>query len=374
MKKMMTLISMIVFAITSYSQDHYVLACFLEEGEATIYKETKTGYVPIVSGNIFCGNILSPKEKEDDYKSPIGVYKIGGMVPYHDDFALPVGYPNEMDKAEGAGGFGIYIHVGPSSNGCYSIIGSFFDDVKRLIPRQELWAFPSRLSEKKLAQWKSVYGKKHEKRLEFLAGKYALLQDCTRQESSDSIQIDVQWRSDIESFSIDTAAASRDSLKGFFTRVLFPDSSTLIQSQDKRGEHTRFSLVQQWYNSTVVPFNRIIIKKGGIEIAEVARIKAGYVITADVGSSEGALVLKEASQMLGVTSPTNKTMVVYINNERIICEKLPFEFRPSRYFSEDGVIADVEPTVNTITIVTLGEKQIFRRCAGERGLFRIQAS
>jgi hypothetical protein len=53
MKKMMTLISMIVFAITSYSQDHYVLACFLEEGEATIYKETKTGYVPIVSGNIF---------------------------------------------------------------------------------------------------------------------------------------------------------------------------------------------------------------------------------------------------------------------------------------------------------------------------------
>lgn len=366
---------MIVTVMVTYSQDRYVFACFLEEGEGTIYKETKNGYVAVASGSIYCGNILTPKEKEDDFKSPIGVYTIGGLVPYHDDFAMPVGYPNKMDKAEGATGFGCYIHIGPSSRGCHSIIGPFFNDVKRLAPYQELWSFPSRLTEKKLAQWKTIYGKKHENRLNLLADKYALLPDCdTRPESSDSLRVDVQWRSDIESFSIDTAAAAQESFTDLFRRVLFPDSSTLIQSQGKQGEHTKFSLVQQWYSSSIVPFEKISIKRGAVEISQVTRIKSGYVVTTDVGISEGALVLKEASQALGVIPPTNKTIVVYIDDQRIICERLPFGLRPSKYYSEDGIIADVEPVVLTITIVSMGEKQVFKRCGGEKGLFRIQES
>jgi hypothetical protein len=60
------------------------------------------------------------KEREGDRKTPLGVYRIQSEIPgaklidFYGPLALPLDYPNPMDRARAKTGSGIWVHGGPS--------------------------------------------------------------------------------------------------------------------------------------------------------------------------------------------------------------------------------------------------------------------
>lgn len=67
------------------------------------------------------GKAGSDKAREGDQKTPIGVYQITSSMPksrlpdFYGAGALPINYPNEIDKLEGKTGHGIWLHGVPSN-------------------------------------------------------------------------------------------------------------------------------------------------------------------------------------------------------------------------------------------------------------------
>ena len=82
------------------------------------------------------------KQKEGDQKTPLGVYTIVSSKEKLPDFygpgAFPISYPNEWDRQNGRGGYGIWLHGTPSetysrppraTDGCIVLAN---EDLKRL--------------------------------------------------------------------------------------------------------------------------------------------------------------------------------------------------------------------------------------------------
>jgi murein L,D-transpeptidase YafK len=86
------------------------------------------------------------KTREGDQKTPVGVYHVTGNLPRNKltDFygagAFPINYPNEWDRRQGRGGFGIWLHGVPSdvysrppraSDGCIVLANPDLESVGR---------------------------------------------------------------------------------------------------------------------------------------------------------------------------------------------------------------------------------------------------
>lgn len=82
------------------------------------------------------GSNGSPKQREGDNRTPVGVYAIDQFLPdssledFYGEGALPMDYPNAWDRLQGRTGSGIWVHGVPrslysrpplSSNGCIAI-------------------------------------------------------------------------------------------------------------------------------------------------------------------------------------------------------------------------------------------------------------
>lgn len=366
--KKLLLLASVWTVVAGKAQNSHVLGCFLEEGTASIYEKTKTGFVPVDSGRIFCGSIASPKEKEGDFRSPLGVYHVSKPIPYHGSYALPIEFPNAMDREAGRTGSGFLIHIGPSSEGCTSTIGEEFQEVvQKKVSEGEIWSFPSRMTAAKTAAWKLAWGSSHYELIDTLAARYALLEG-TDMSVPEPLSVQIEWAKDVESFGIDTAIAGVP-LSTVMGKILFPDSSTLIQFSDKTGETTRFAQVQQWFTAAVVPFEKVTIMSGTRTVAEIGRIKSGYVVTADAGTAEGnmALAVCRATE----SSPPTPVTVVYLDDQRYVCSdnSLPFKTAPSRLYP-DGIVVVADVNAETVTFVVMGQAKVYRRCSGELGLFR----
>jgi hypothetical protein len=90
----------------------------------------------------------SKKSREGDQKTPVGVYRITGFIPgrkLHERYgsgALPIDYPNELDKVYERTGDGIWLHgtepgfinrAPRASDGCLSLANSDFLALHRII-------------------------------------------------------------------------------------------------------------------------------------------------------------------------------------------------------------------------------------------------
>jgi murein L,D-transpeptidase YafK len=86
------------------------------------------------------------KMREGDQKTPLGVYHVTSNLPrkkltdFYGSGAFPINYPNEWDRRQGRGGYGIWLHGVPSdvyarppraSDGCIVLSNADLDAVAR---------------------------------------------------------------------------------------------------------------------------------------------------------------------------------------------------------------------------------------------------
>ena len=88
------------------------------------------------------------KTREGDQKTPLGVYHVTGNLPrkkltdFYGAGAFPINYPNEWDRRQGRGGYGIWLHGVPSdvyarppraSDGCIVLSNPDLESVGRYV-------------------------------------------------------------------------------------------------------------------------------------------------------------------------------------------------------------------------------------------------
>jgi murein L,D-transpeptidase YafK len=86
------------------------------------------------------------KTREGDQKTPVGVYHVTGILPrskltdFYGAGAFPINYPNEWDRRQGRGGYGIWLHGVPrevfarpprASDGCIVLSNPDLESVGR---------------------------------------------------------------------------------------------------------------------------------------------------------------------------------------------------------------------------------------------------
>jgi len=94
------------------------------------------------------------KQREGDKRTPLGVYHVRANLPrqklpdFYGSGALPINYPNELDRREGRTGHGIWLHGVPadtfarppqSSDGCVVLANPDFD---ALLPLMQIGSTP----------------------------------------------------------------------------------------------------------------------------------------------------------------------------------------------------------------------------------------
>ena len=100
------------------------------------------------------------KSREGDKRTPLGVYHVSANLPrqklpdFYGSGALPINYPNELDRREGRTGHGIWLHGVPSdtfarppqsSDGCVVLANPDFD---ALLPLMQIGSTPVLLSQR----------------------------------------------------------------------------------------------------------------------------------------------------------------------------------------------------------------------------------
>lgn len=116
----------------------YFIAVDVSKNRLYLFANKKTGVELIQTSYVTIGRNGYGKSKEGDKKTPLGVYFINGLIksteldPYRFGVAdaLPIDYPNAIDKALGRTGYGIWFHGTPkseefrppqASDGCISL-------------------------------------------------------------------------------------------------------------------------------------------------------------------------------------------------------------------------------------------------------------
>ena len=93
-----------------------VLVCVKAKKILKIFKHEKNAFKLIDAINVLTG-LDGDKEKEGDLKTPIGVYRLKGLIEnidsFYGPFAFETSYPNLYDKIHQKDGHGIWIHGVP---------------------------------------------------------------------------------------------------------------------------------------------------------------------------------------------------------------------------------------------------------------------
>jgi murein L,D-transpeptidase YafK len=109
-----------------------------------LYKKDNL-FQPLKTYSCSTGENEGPKEKQNDRKTPEGIYFfIGSMkkqelAPIYGAMAFPIDYPNPIDKLEGRNGYGIWFHgtnkvLKPhDTNGCVAMEDQDIEDLAKYI-------------------------------------------------------------------------------------------------------------------------------------------------------------------------------------------------------------------------------------------------
>ncbi|RPI78707.1 MAG: hypothetical protein EHM45_05550, partial [Desulfobacteraceae bacterium] len=121
-------------------------------------------FQPLKTYSCSTGENEGPKEKQNDRKTPEGIYFFTGfmkkqeLAPIYGTMAFPIDYPNPIDKLEGRNGYGIWFHgtnktLKPrDTNGCVAMEDRDIEDLAKHIalfktpaiigPRIEMVSYP----------------------------------------------------------------------------------------------------------------------------------------------------------------------------------------------------------------------------------------
>ena len=164
-----------------------------------LYKKDNL-FQPLKTYSCSTGENEGPKEKQNDRKTPEGIYFFTGsmkkqeLAPIYGAMAFPIDYPNPIDKLEGRNGYGIWFHgtnkiLKPyDTNGCVAMEDRDIEDLAKYIalfktpaiigPRIEMVSYQYLQQDKKelealIEDWRSAWQNKDiEKYGSFYSGQF----------------------------------------------------------------------------------------------------------------------------------------------------------------------------------------------------------
>jgi murein L,D-transpeptidase YafK len=99
-----------------YESQKDILVCVKSKKILKLFEKEKNKYQMIDSVKVLTG-LDGDKEREGDLRTPIGVYKLKGLIlnvdSFYGPFAFVTGYPNLFDRINNKDGYGIWIHGFP---------------------------------------------------------------------------------------------------------------------------------------------------------------------------------------------------------------------------------------------------------------------
>jgi murein L,D-transpeptidase YafK len=123
-------------------------AFVIDSGRSRLYVYANQNGLPRLVADYYVtiGKNGTDKMREGDQKTPLGVYHVTSNLPrkkltdFYGSGAFPINYPNEWDRRQGRGGYGIWLHGVPSdvyarppraSDGCIVLSNGDLDAVAR---------------------------------------------------------------------------------------------------------------------------------------------------------------------------------------------------------------------------------------------------
>ena len=144
-----------------------LLRAYKKESEIEVWKQTKDGSYALLKTFPMCrwSGQLGPKVREGDRQVPEGFYAItpGQLNPNSNYYlSFNVGYPNQLDRAEGHSGGLIMVHGDCSSAGCFSMTDEQIADLYALAREAfaggqksiQMQSLPFRMTAKNLAKYR----------------------------------------------------------------------------------------------------------------------------------------------------------------------------------------------------------------------------
>ena len=96
-----------------------ILVCDKSKSNLTLYTKQKGNLKKNQQYSAYTGKLKGDKQKEGDFKTPIGIYNITKKISKLDSFYGPLAfvtsYPNSYDKYRGKTGHGVWIHGLPTN-------------------------------------------------------------------------------------------------------------------------------------------------------------------------------------------------------------------------------------------------------------------
>ena len=126
---------------------HYVIYVDLPESRLYVYRHQKGRLIHLHNYYVTIGKNGIGKQIEGDRKTPVGVYRITSFIPdaelppRYGPGALPIDYPNSIDRMTQRTGYGIWLHGtepgyvnrGPyASDGCVTLSNHEFEHLREI--------------------------------------------------------------------------------------------------------------------------------------------------------------------------------------------------------------------------------------------------
>ena len=126
---------------------HYLIYVDLPESRLYVYRHQKGRLIHLHNYYVTIGKNGIGKQIEGDRKTPVGVYRITSFIPdaelppRYGPGALPIDYPNSIDRMTQRTGYGIWLHGtepgyvnrGPyASDGCVTLSNHEFDHLREI--------------------------------------------------------------------------------------------------------------------------------------------------------------------------------------------------------------------------------------------------
>ena len=126
---------------------HYLIYVDLPESRLYVYRHQKGRLIHLHNYYVTIGKNGIGKQIEGDRKTPVGVYRITSFIPdaelppRYGPGALPIDYPNSIDRMTQRTGYGIWLHGtepgyvnrGPyASDGCVTLSNHEFEHLREI--------------------------------------------------------------------------------------------------------------------------------------------------------------------------------------------------------------------------------------------------
>ena len=126
---------------------HYLIYVDLPESRLYVYRHQKGRLIHLHNYYVTIGKNGIGKQVEGDRKTPVGVYRITSFIPdaelppRYGPGALPIDYPNSIDRMTQRTGYGIWLHGtepgyvnrGPyASDGCVTLSNHEFEHLRKI--------------------------------------------------------------------------------------------------------------------------------------------------------------------------------------------------------------------------------------------------